>query len=74
MRKVISTILKIIEIIAIPFAIFGAGVLFQIVRYMFEFYKEHRNDYGPTEEELYQFQKDGAVSYFEDLADNARNL
>ena len=71
MRKVISTILKIITV---PFAIFGAGVLFQIVRYMIEFYKEHRNDYGSSEEEFYQFQKDGAVSYFEDLADNARNL
>ena len=71
MRKAISTILKII---AVPFAIFGAGVLFQAFRYMSAFYKEHRDDYGSSVEEMQQFGKDGAVSYFEDLADNARNL
>ena len=71
MRKVISTTLKII---AVPFAIFGAGVFFQIVRYGIAFYKEHRDEYGSSEEEMRQFAKDGAVSYFEDLADNARDL
>ena len=71
MRKVISTILKVITV---PFALFGAGVAFQIVRHMITFSKEHGDDYGSSEEELYQFGKDGTVSYFEDLANNARNL
>ncbi len=71
MRKVISTILKIVTI---PFAIFGAGVLFQAFRYINTFYKEHKNDYGSSAEERQQFGKDGAVSYFENLADNARDL
>lgn len=71
MRKVISTILKVITVL---FALFGAGSLFQAFRYMIAFYKEHRDEYGSSEEEMRQFGKDGAVSYFEDLADNARNL
>lgn len=71
MRKVISTILKVITV---PFALFGAGVFFQVVRHSIVFYNEHRDDYGSSEEELHQFHKDGTVSYFEDLADNARNL
>ena len=71
MRKAISMILKII---VVPFTIFGAGVLFQVFRYMIAFYKEHRDDYGSSVEETQQFAKDGAVSYFEDLADDARNL
>ena len=71
MRKVISTILKIITV---PFAIFGAGVLFQILRHMIAFSKEHSDDYGSSEEELHQFSKDGVISYFEDLANDARNM
>ena len=71
MRKVISTTLKII---AVPFAIFGAGVFFQIVRYGIAFLKENANDYGSSEEEMRRLGNDGAVCYFEDLADRARNL
>lgn len=71
MRKVISTILKII---AVPFAAFGAGVIFHVFRYMIAFYKEHRDDYGSSVEDMQQFAKDGAVCYFEDLVDDARNL
>lgn len=71
MRKVISTILKIVTV---PFTIFGAGVLFQAFRYMGTFYKEHKHEYGSSVEEMQQFAKDGAVSYFENLADNARDL
>ena len=71
MRKVISTILKIVTI---PFAIFGASVFFQIVRYGLAFFKEHANDYGSSEEEMRRLGNDGVVCYFEDLADRARNL
>ena len=71
MRKVISTILKIVTV---PFAIFGAGVFFQVVRYGIAFFKEHANDYGSSEEEMRRLGNDGAVCYFEDLADRARNL
>lgn len=71
MRKVISMTLKIITV---PFAIFGAGVLFQAFRYMGAFYKEHKNDYGSSVEEMQRFSKDGAISYFEELADNVRDL
>lgn len=71
MRKVISTILKVITV---PFALFGAGIVFNILCHAIEFYKEHGNDYGSSDEEMYQLGKDGAVCYFEDLADRARNL
>lgn len=71
MRKVISTILKIITI---PFAIFGAAVFFQVIRYGVAFYKEHANDYGSSEEEMRRLGNDGVVCYFQDLADRARNL
>ena len=71
MRKVISTILKII---AVPFTIFGTVVFFQIIRHTIAFSDEHRDDYGSSKEELQQFYKDGTVAYFEDLANSARNL
>ena len=71
MRKVISTTLKII---AVPFAILGAGVFFQSVRYAIAFIEEHANDYGSSEEEMRRLGNDGIVCYFEDLADRARNL
>ena len=71
MRKVISTILKII---AVPFAIFGATVLFQLIRYSIAFCKEHCDDYGSSKEEIHRLGTDGVVCYFEDLADSARNL
>ena len=71
MCKVISTILKVITV---PFALFGAGVAFQIVRHMITFSKEHGDDYGSSEEEMRRLGNDGVVCYFEDLADRARNL
>ena len=71
MRKVISTILKII---AVPFAIFGAAVFFQTIRYGIAFCKEHANDYGSSAEEIRRLGNDGVVCYFEDLAVQARNL
>ena len=71
MRKVISTILKII---AVPFTIFGAVVFFQIVRHEIAFCKEHYDDYGSSKEEMHRLGTDGVVCYFEDLADSARNL
>lgn len=71
MRKVISTTLKVITV---PFALFGAGIVFNVLCHAITFYKEHCNDYGSSDEEMYRLGKDGAASYFQDLADRARNL
>ena len=71
MRKVISTILKVITVL---FAIFGAGVAFQIAHHMITFSEEHGDEYGSSEEEQRRLYNDAVDYYFEDLANNARNL
>jgi len=71
MRKVISTTLKVITVL---FAIFGAGVSFQIARHMITFAEEHGDEYGSSEEEQRRLYNDAVDYYFEDVADRARNL